>query len=347
MKRVLSVVLVLVMILSLAACGAQPKPTEIVTKYCKAMQEMDTVTMSNCLIKKDETTGDEEYEDYTGLVEYFTECAKQMQFEIADYTVSENKGMVMVKFKYVDAADLVRETLREFMLSVLSLAFSGGEPDDAQMEKAFSEAFESRKAVIKTGTSEKTVAFNCTKMESGWLIDEAPEEILAIMTCNGNTAFADLESAFDELQDTDATASNNVRPEVWHDVHIGETVELATIKITALGCEEVGELRNAWSSVQADPGTKFVMFNVSIENTTKQAITFNAEDIPLMDGQEREFSVYDNAWQYVNDSFFYTELAPNIPKTGYFIYQLPEGSTDYYFMIGKSGTNEGFRFWAQ
>lgn len=348
MKKLISVILAISLVFSLAACGAKSSPTDVVRKYCDAMKQLDTKTMSACLLNgsddSDDSSLDEEYGDFSGLIEYFKECAAQQKYEILDSTTSNDKGTVTVKFTYVDATNVITETFQAYLLTAFGLALSNA--DEETMQKAFFDAFESKKEIIKTGISEVTVVFNCTKTDSGWLIDDSPEEIADVLSCNASKAFDGLQSAFDGSDQSASSSSGDGKVEVWHDIHPGETAELASLKVTVTSCEETKELKGDWSSIQADEGTKFVVFTVTLENKTKQAFTFNAYDMPLQDGQERQYRVYDNAWMYVNEAFFYTELAPNIKKTGSFVYQLPEDSTDYYFMCGKSGTNEGFRFWA-
>ncbi len=48
---------------------------------------------------------------------------------------------------------------------------------------------------------------------------------------------------------------------------------------------------------------------------------------------------------YVDESFSYVELEPNMKKTGNFIYNVPEDSSGYYFACMKDGTNEGYKFY--
>ena len=47
---------------------------------------------------------------------------------------------------------------------------------------------------------------------------------------------------------------------------------------------------------------------------------------------------------WYSDSIQYRSLAPSIPESGTIVYQVPEDSQDYYFALGKSGTDDYFRF---
>ena len=67
----------------------------------------------------------------------------------------------------------------------------------------------------------------------------------------------------------------------------------------------------------------------------------------MIDSQGRSFSLYTDAFLYVDDSICYEELAPNIVQSGSFIYNVPKDASDYCIKTGKAGTNEVYVFWAK
>lgn len=73
----------------------------------------------------------------------------------------------------------------------------------------------------------------------------------------------------------------------------------------------------------------------------KSPISFN-NDLPLKDKKDRTYTSYGEVYWYVDNSFNYKELAPNIPMTGTFVYNVPIDSDDYYLEVSKSGTNQAF-----
>ena len=69
----------------------------------------------------------------------------------------------------------------------------------------------------------------------------------------------------------------------------------------------------------------------------------SVSDFTLYDHEERQYTPYAEAMLY-SDSIQYRSLAPSIPESGTIVYQVPEDSQDYYFALGKSGTDDYFRF---
>ena len=148
--------------------------------------------------------------------------------------------------------------------------------------------------------------------------------------------------AFDDADAEDAPENT-----IWHDVPLGQEVELATIKICVTGCEEKNELKAEYFEPEvAQEGTKFVVFSVVIENTTKDSLSFD-NDLVLTDSQGRNYDPYSDALWYFDETFSYTDLAPNIAKSGVFVYNVPADSADYYLSVLKADTDDGYRLYAK
>ena len=162
------------------------------------------------------------------------------------------------------------------------------------------------------------------------------------MTSNIASAFEGFSDAFDDA-DVEEAPENTI----WHDVPLGQEVELATIKICVTGCEEKNELKAEYFEPEvAQEGTKFVVFSVVIENITKDSLNFD-NDLVLTDSQGRNYDPYSDALWYFDETFSYTDLAPNIAKSGVFVYNVPADSADYYLSVLKADTDDGYRLYAK
>ena len=199
---------------------------------------------------------------------------------------------------------------------------------------------------VEAGSATADVTFNCVKVDGDWKItsfsEEDEEAITNILTSNIASAFEGFSDAFDDA-DVEEAPENTV----WHDVPLGQEVELATIKICVTGCEEKNELKAEYFEPEvAQEGTKFVVFSVVIENTTKDSLNFN-NDLVLTDSQGRNYDPYSDAMWYFDETFSYTDLAPNIAKSGVFVYNVPADSADYYLSVLKADTDDGYHLYAK
>ena len=94
----------------------------------------------------------------------------------------------------------------------------------------------------------------------------------------------------------------------------------------------------------ADQGTKFVVINMTITNTTKAPFRFEAKDLLVIDDEDTKYTPYGETIGNIDDYLDYQTLSPNIPKTGLVVYQLPNAVSSYSFIIAKGGTNDLYVF---
>ena len=91
--------------------------------------------------------------------------------------------------------------------------------------------------------------------------------------------------------------------------------------------------------------TTLSAYNYSIY-TDNNTISFD-NSLILTDSQGRNYEPYSDVLWYFDETFCYTDLAPNIPKSGVFVYNVPADSADYYLSILKAGTDDGYRLYAK
>ncbi len=325
------------------------KPDKAVKQFCDGMKTFDLEKMAEVVSTMDNVNNaSKDEEEYQVIWNYVTESASKMSYEIISSEKDGDKGSVTVKFNHVDAAPLIASTFSDFITKAIGLAFTGA--DDSVYQSTLEGIFNEKRASMTEPMVDTTATFSCSKTDDGWKIDKVPDEVVSVLLCNMDKAFDKLNSDDDSVsQDPRSDDDNSSEEESteWHDIHIGETVEFNTLKITVKGCEELTTLSDEYDSVDADEGTKFVVFTVELENITKDPITFDSGDIPFFDNQDRQFSDYDEAYMYFDETFNYESLEPNMKKIGNFVYNVPEDATGYYFACLKDGTNEGYKFYGE
>lgn len=346
--------LAVVMLVSLVGCSSASKPESTVTKFCDALKKLDTETASSYFVSGDwdiENSYTEENAEEQNIIteqffEYFANCTKEMTYVLGETTTDGDKAVIPVTFTYVDASPVISATLGDFIAQALALEFSGA--DDSIMEELFSTIFIEKTESVSTGTATATVELVCIKQNDEWKIqelsDDALYKIFNIMCCNIDKVF---ESFRDNFSEDNSGNSEPAEEYVWYEVPAGQVVELATIKMAITGCEEVGKLTAEYYDPDiAQEGTKFVVLTVEIENITKSILDFS-NDFNLYDSQGREYQPYSDAFWYFDETFSYTELAPNIKTTGTFVYHVPADAQGYYLITAKSGTNEAYCLYVQ
>lgn len=123
---------------------------------------------------------------------------------------------------------------------------------------------------------------------------------------------------------------------------IGDEVVLATGNIKINKAEETQTIGNKYSAPKvAKEGTKFVIVNLEVVNTTKSEFSFFPDDVFLLvDEQKREFRVYDESIGALDNYLNVRTLSPSVKETGNIMYEIPSDSTSYSLVTSKGGTSE-------
>lgn len=348
MKKIFAVFFVSIMLLALSACSMGQKPDKAVAAFCESLKAFDPGAASAYVVDGEIDLDDSFSEETEGdalnseqFLEYLKQNASQMTYVIGTASVDGDHATVPVTFTYVDASGVMEETLADYIAQAISLAFSGA--SDEEIEALMVDIFADKSASVETRTETVDVVFPCEKVDGTWKISkmdsETEDALLQILTCNIIAVFEDMGSDFS----TDG--QNSEEDAVWYDIPVGQELELATLKIRITGCQEFTELTaDYFEPAVAQEGTKFVVYTVEIENTTKDTMGFS-NDLLLEDSQGRTYKFYSDAAWYFDEAFVYTELAPNIKVTGNFVYNIPTDSVDYFLRVGKAGTNEMYRLY--
>lgn len=181
MKKILSVLLVLCMILSLAGCGAKPEATA--EAFCKALQASDVQALKNLSSEDsgEEIAGFEDLSDTLG--DTFTDFLKQLNSEMK-YSVGEvekdgKTAKVTVHFEYKSCASVVAAAVKNMIASAFSAAFGGAELDADEM---FKQALADAIGTEDTTSNTADITLSLVKVGKEWKIDDVPDEIADVMT---------------------------------------------------------------------------------------------------------------------------------------------------------------------
>ena len=365
-KTFLIPVLAMIGMILLTGCGKNPK--NVVGKFCDGLKKLDYAKMNECMLNPNEDISDpfrgedKELEMFNTFVK---EQAGKMDYEIIGSTVDGDAGTVSVKFTYTDAGPVVSATFAEYFTQALAMAFTGG--SDEQMEQLLTTIFQDKLKNTTLSTTTETVVIDCVKVGKDWKIKEVGDGVANVMTCNILKSFEAIGNSFGGSSDNSGsskefsgievvdTTKENVDDKTesttdsedeinYTDIPLGQEVQLATMKLTVTGCEEAKEIKNSYSTSTAKDGTKYVIFTIKAENTTKSPFDCAVSDVPLVDDQGRYFSMDTDVTIDADNDILYRELNPNMPEEGVVVYSVPEDATGYGIALAHADTEETFKF---
>lgn len=342
-KKVRILVFIIIMSLSLSACSSQAKPEDTVGEFIEAMKNFDLELMQSKInpnnLDEEEEIFDLNEEDNLfekDIIEYIESNAKKITYEINESEVDGEKAVVDVDVKYVDGAPLFQATFMQYLEKVFGLAFTQGELTDEENAEIFINAMEEQKEIVEETFSEKSLKFECVKIDDEWYIDDLSDEMLDVATSNFLSVAEGIGDSFDE---PDTSFEETEEEANIIEKNIGDEVTLATIKFKVNGVEEVSETESTFGSTSAKEDAKFVLIDIDVTNITNSEF-----DLPdafiLTDNQGREFSTYSDSIGGVDNYIEYRNLSPSIKENGYLMYELPEDASNYSIVIAKAETND-------
>lgn len=179
MKRMLSLVLSAVLMISLAGCGGRESAEDVVKNAIEALKSYDTEKISaywggdSAIAEGD---GQESEEMLQAIFEGIT-------YEIVSSKEEETTASVEVKISNLDMSSVMGDTISELFVKLLGDSFSGGEQmSEEEQEQLFNDTFLEKLKSGEYETVEKTVTVSLTLTDKKWTIDQDNNEAYDALT---------------------------------------------------------------------------------------------------------------------------------------------------------------------
>ena len=184
MKKPAAVLLCMLIVTVLCACGASAKPDSVVKTFSEAMKKTDLEGMANTVKGNayDTSVLDLTDEISVQLFEYMKSENTKITYTIDQTAVDGGKGAVDVTYRYSDASPIVEATMGEYPSRVMTLAFGGASEDE--IGELFMKLFMENAKTVSPVQAESALTFSCGKAGSTWEIEKVPDEVTDILTCN-------------------------------------------------------------------------------------------------------------------------------------------------------------------
>lgn len=354
MKKVWIIFGLLTGILCFTGCSNQ-NAESTVQSFCESMTKFDLDGMKEKMINDDEIMDNSMKNSgfSSVLLDLCKDNAKQIKYSIVDSKEDGNTAKVKVKFEYMDVEPLLTVTMAEYMQKGMALALSGKEMDESTGETLFSETLKEKMTTVKGKTIKKTIELSCKNEDGKWKIVQVPAGVLDVMTANISHWIKNMgekisfEGNNEEISgDGDDSEQSDELEKVTIDVSLGSVAALKTMKLKVNSVSETSELKTEYDKTLAPTGTKYVVFQLEVENTTKKPFNMDTDSMVLVDTQERTFNQADDVYCSIDDLIEYEEIAPNIKKTGSLVFNVPTDATNYCLLVAEEDSNERYQFWA-
>ncbi len=172
MKKLLSLIAVLIMALSLCACGT-PSPSETVDTFLTAVKAQDSDSLKSVYGEDFSFVGATDYAEgdlETLLIEKLT----AFDYEITGEKIDGDKATVTVEFTTYPIGEALKDSMEDYLTEAFTLAFTGA--SDEQIQELFFSIFEEELTELTEKDYNGTADITLTQTDDGWEIDTIPEE---------------------------------------------------------------------------------------------------------------------------------------------------------------------------
>jgi DNA-binding protein YbaB len=185
-RSITAVVMILVMAVTLAACGMTESPTQVTEKFLKALQEGDSDTIKDVYADGSFDLSDNIYDTEKKSEKNNSESAldkemeKQLQKKLLDFDyevlsekVNGDKATVKVKIKTYAFGSAFSDFVSDYIEQAFALAMSGA--SDKKLDELATTLFSQKLEKLKKKNYSKTVSIKLTKDDGKWKINKLSE----------------------------------------------------------------------------------------------------------------------------------------------------------------------------
>ncbi|MBN7772460.1 hypothetical protein [Clostridium aminobutyricum] len=207
MKKIFSILLVMVLCIAAVGCKSTPSPTEVANSYFKALKADDIETMSGLYAGTTDIASlgmntvetDVLSDDFLNLIK-----SKFLEFE---YTVSNEKidgdtATVDVTIKTYDFHTAFKDAIADYFTQAFSMIFSdvSEEEMNSMMEETMTE-----KLNAATFDYESTATISLSQTKDGWIMDDYEDNEEFMNAISGGMVdfandMADIGESFDSIE---------------------------------------------------------------------------------------------------------------------------------------------------
>ena len=193
MKKKLTVILALVLVLSLAACGgSKNSPEGVVSGFCDSLKTLDAQKMQAYLkdpAEESELGLDEVPKEFMDILKTW---AKDLKYKVGKAETNGDNAKVKVDFTYTDASEIFKTALTNYISKAMAEALSGNEVSEEKMTSLLVDCIKEAQKSVKTKTADISLDFELEKVDGNWKISNASEELANVMLSNMLESFGGL-----------------------------------------------------------------------------------------------------------------------------------------------------------
>lgn len=216
LKTVKTFLLFALALVTLVSCSSA-KPDSTVEQLFKAIQKFDFEAISLTIAPSARVAAGVSVSDFQNqsnelpeeFFDYLKKNASKVTFKITDSQTTDDKAIVTVSTKYVDAGPIIKASIGEFFAKAMDLAFSSTDMTEDESTQMFMSIMNEQIETLDEAFAEKAIQIELEKVDKTWYVSALSDDLLDVIASGFLSAAADLSNfsaiGEDEAADPNAT----------------------------------------------------------------------------------------------------------------------------------------------
>lgn len=215
-KKKKGLIIFLVILILVIAGGAgyyfyeRQKPIETTKDFLENMRAMNFDGMKALLQSNDMSALDDADITSNAYTSFFKKINEKMSYKITktSFQIQNGTASVTAHIRYIDGADIYKETISEFLKQIVSTAFSGSTLTEEETEQKLASLLDEKSSTVEDKFTETDITYPVIESDGKWKIVALDADTVRVMSANFTNVQDEIDQSLADLNNPDATVEN-------------------------------------------------------------------------------------------------------------------------------------------
>ena len=212
-KKKKGLIIFLVILVLVIAGGAgyyfyeRQKPIETTKDFLENMRAMNFDSMKALLQSNDMSALDDADITSNAYTSFFKKINEKMSYKITktSFQIQNGTASVTAHIRYIDGADIYKETITEFLKQIVSTAFSGSTLTEEETEQKLASLLDEKSSTVEDKFTETDITYPVIESDGKWKIVALDADTVRVMSANFTNVQDEIDQSLADLNNPDAT----------------------------------------------------------------------------------------------------------------------------------------------
>lgn len=186
------------------------KPMKSTKDFLENMRAMNFDGMKALLQSNDMSALDDADITSNAYTSFFKKINEKMSYKITktSFQIQNGTASVTAHIRYIDGADIYKETITEFLKQIVSTAFSGSTLTEEETEQKLASLLDEKSSTVEDKFTETDITYPVIESDGKWKIVALDADTVRVMSANFTNVQDEIDQSLADLNNPDATVEN-------------------------------------------------------------------------------------------------------------------------------------------